>query len=78
MFWIAICGVGVAWCGLAAIRSPLLASPGVKAVFGLSLAATIAATVWFRPTTRGRWMQEVRWTTGTARAGQGENLPERM
>ena len=71
VFWIGVYGAGAAWCGLAAVRSDLLANVGVKAVFGLTLAAAIAGVVWFWPTTPEWWKQDVWWTTETAREGMG-------
>ena len=71
VFWVGVYGVGAIWCGLAAMRSRILAAMGVRALFGLTFAAAIAATVWFWPDTPDWWMQDVWWNTETAREGMG-------
>lgn len=70
LFWAAVYGVGVLWCGVAALRSSLYATPAFI-IYALSLAATAFGVFWFWPRTPDFWMQDVWWETETAREGMG-------
>ena len=71
MFWIAIYGAGVLWCGVAAFRSGLFRQAPVFGLYALTLLASIGGLVYFWPTTPHWWMQDVWWQTETAREGMG-------
>ena len=71
VFWIAVYGAGAIWCGLAALRSPILSSGPVRLLFAASLAAAVAGCIWFWPAVENWWMQDVWWEIETAREGMG-------
>ncbi|MEM7267896.1 MAG: transmembrane 220 family protein [Pseudomonadota bacterium] len=71
LFWIFVYGIGAIWCGIAALRPALYASPFVFGLYALTCIAALAGLFYFWPTTPEWWMQDVWWETETAREGMG-------
>jgi len=69
--WAAIYLVPTVWAGLAAFRLEKLSGNRSLALLGLSVAAILALTVFYWPTTPEFWRKDVWWETETAREGMG-------
>lgn len=71
LMWMAIYLVPALWNAVAAFRTTWLARTRVRAVLLASIAAAIAATAWFWPTTPAWWTMAVWYEAETAREGMG-------
>jgi len=69
--WMAIYAVPAIWAFLAAFRLPLLQTSTGSRLLWLSIAAAVAATLYYWPQMPGFWHQEVWWNEETAREGMG-------
>jgi len=71
LFWAVVYGVGVIWCGLAALAPQVYRTLAPFALWMISAASAIAGMVYFWPRTPNFWLQDVWWETETAREGMG-------
>ena len=72
--WMAIYAVPTIWAFLAAFRLPLLRTPMGRRLLGISIAAGIAAVVYYWPQTPNFWVKEIWWEDEQAREGMGAML----
>jgi len=71
MLWVGIYGVSAALMVIALTWPNFFAQAPGRLVRWLCVAGLAAGVVWFWPTSRGFWRQEVWWETETAREGMG-------
>ncbi len=69
--WAAIYGVGAVWCAVSAFRARAYSSGAVFGLYALTLIAAVGGLYHYWPTTPHWWMEEVWWSTETAREGMG-------
>jgi len=61
--WMVYYGVPMVWCALAAVRPALFANTAVRGLLAASVAAAVALTAWYWPTSAGFWHERV-WQMG--------------
>lgn len=71
LVWATIYAVAAFWAGVAAIRPDLIARPGWRAVFLVSLAAAVAGLAWYWPRTPQWWAVDTWWENEESREGMG-------
>ena len=71
LLWGPAYAVGAALCALAAFRPRTYARPPAGLAYAAAVLASLAATVWFWPSTPRWWLQDVWWEQETAREGMG-------
>jgi hypothetical protein len=71
LLWGAIYGIAALFTGVAALRPRAFASGPFTTSYVVALAASFGGMVYYWPDTPGWWVQEVWWSTETAREGMG-------
>lgn len=71
LLWVAIYLIPAAWAFAAAFRPASVRSPQGTALLSATLAAALAATVYYWPQTPDFWRKEVWWVDEEAREGMG-------
>lgn len=69
--WMLFYGVPAFWAGVAALRPPVLAGSGARALLVLSTVAIVALTTIFWPAVEAWWLMDIWWESEEAREGMG-------